>query len=513
MKKIFSTITFALMGLAAVATSYNGNLTVTVNGVQSSQPTTIDIVEQGGKYTLSLKNFKLLSGNNELPVGNIVVDNVPGVKVAGVTMLHAGRNITIAKGDGEGDWTGPMLGEVPIKMSARFNDNGQMATTISIDMAETIGRIDVDFDATGNVFQMPNNNFETWTDATTEPKHWHGFKSATGSFAAMASSTLLKSDDKHSGDYSAVIASKQVFWVIANGTMTNGRLSADAIAAADPKNNSNTDLSLTDTDKNGDPFYTKLYAKPDAIQLWLKFRQGTASEQYPYATVSSVITDGTYYQEPEDKAYNNVVAKAQNKQITTGDWRLLNVPFDYASYAGNQAEAKAILFTVSTNATPGQGSDNDQVWIDDIQLVYNASISGLQYKGKPIAGFNPETETYTIENYEGIPVPDDFMANVEGQSAVLGKIVETTGAAHVAKISVVSGDLKTAKTYVVNFPIKALKGDINGDGKINESDVTVLVNMILSTTPQSATLGDINGDGKIDVSDVTALINIILEKK
>ena len=55
-----------------------------------------------------------------------------------------------------------------------------------------------------------------------------------------------------------------------------------------------------------------------------------------------------------------------------------------------------------------------------------------------------------------------------------------------------------------------LKGDVNGDGKVNVSDVTTLVNMILGTIPKDLARGDINGDGNVNVSDVTALVNIIL---
>ena len=52
-------------------------------------------------------------------------------------------------------------------------------------------------------------------------------------------------------------------------------------------------------------------------------------------------------------------------------------------------------------------------------------------------------------------------------------------------------------------------GDLNGNGQLNVTDVTVLINMILGTEPMSAK-ADINGDGKVDVSDITALINLIL---
>ena len=55
-----------------------------------------------------------------------------------------------------------------------------------------------------------------------------------------------------------------------------------------------------------------------------------------------------------------------------------------------------------------------------------------------------------------------------------------------------------------------LTGDVNGDGRVNVSDVTTLINMILGLTTMNESAADVNGDGRVNVSDVTALINIIL---
>ena len=43
------------------------------------------------------------------------------------------------------------------------------------------------------------------------------------------------------------------------------------------------------------------------------------------------------------------------------------------------------------------------------------------------------------------------------------------------------------------------------------SDVTALINKILGSSTYSDAVCDINGDGEINVSDVTALINLILK--
>lgn len=56
-------------------------------------------------------------------------------------------------------------------------------------------------------------------------------------------------------------------------------------------------------------------------------------------------------------------------------------------------------------------------------------------------------------------------------------------------------------------------GDINGDGGINITDVTSMVDYILSHSCQAKDIwnADLNGDGDINISDVTLLVNQILQ--
>ena len=91
------------------------------------------------------------------------------------------------------------------------------------------------------------------------------------------------------------------FNIPANGTVTTGRLQAGSPIAADPSNCSFMDLSKTDVDAIGDPFEARLNGQPDALKVWVKFKQGPLAKKnraYVYATVSAVITAGTYYQDP-----------------------------------------------------------------------------------------------------------------------------------------------------------------------------------------------------------------------
>ena len=53
-------------------------------------------------------------------------------------------------------------------------------------------------------------------------------------------------------------------------------------------------------------------------------------------------------------------------------------------------------------------------------------------------------------------------------------------------------------------------GDIDGNGEVNMSDVTALINHILNAATYESSLCDIDGNGEVNATDVTALINILL---
>ncbi len=526
MRKLSTLFCAVLMTLSAMATDYKGNLTVSINGEGSTQPATISIVENAGKYNLSILNFMLDEGESVLPVGNIVIENVTGAVAGNLTTLYVNKNITIQKGNVAGiaddAWLGPMLGEVPVKMSSSFNTNGFLGVNIDINMM-TLGQvINVSFENVGNHFQMPNSDFETWSDKNNAPRHWHGFESVIGSLSdrAYSETKLVSSNNVRPGSKgvtSAVVTSTKVFTVIANGTMTNGRLAAGSLFATNSANHSETNLSSTDKDANGDPFATPMYAKPDSVKFWMRFTQAKAQASYPNAAFNAVITDGTYYQDPENKTYTNKVAvAAPNKaDMTVGDWRLVSCPFDYASYAANGAEAKAILLTVSTNATPGKGSYSngvaDSVYVDDLELVYAAGIKSISFKGQALDLATIQTTGIELAADEAVSAAD-FEVVKEGEDAKVTKLVEATADGYVAVITAVSADLKTQVAYEINIKKPAapvLKGDINGDGVLDVADASALIDMVLNSGTCTE-VADINGDGVLDVADVSALITLIL---
>ena len=447
MRKITTLLFIAMTVIVARATDYNVPITVTVNGVMSEQTGVITIVENNGLYDLTLKNFMLQTVSGPMGVGNVEIKGIQPRQNGSATLLITEDQVQMTDGDDPNVpvWMASALPPVNVLLLGKVEGN-RLRCYLDIDMMESLGQvIQV---AIGEGWQMPNPGFELWHTSSgthVEPNGWHSFESSTGGLGTLAGHHLTKSNKAHSGESCARIYSSSFFGIVANGTMTTGRLNAGSATAADLANNAYLDMSLTDVDGNGDPFYIPLYGHPDSVAVWVKFRQGSVNSEHPYATISAIITDGTYYQDPEDKAYTNVVAKAKNDKIATtgGEWVRVTAPFVYTE---NAVEPQAVLVTISTNADPGQGSDGDEVLVDDIEFIYNAKVTGLKIKGNDVPDFNPDLMLYEMKLDEEITA-DDIEVIVEGSTAHVIKEVGVDDGDYLCSVVVISADMSVLSSY------------------------------------------------------------------
>ncbi|MBQ5408080.1 MAG: PCMD domain-containing protein [Prevotella sp.] len=455
MRKFYTLLVVAMTAITASATDYKVPVTVIVNGVTSEQTGDFTVVENGGLYDITLKNFILQSEDGPMGVGNVELKGIVPYIDGDATLLVATDEVKITDGDDPNVpvWMASMLPPVAVELRGKI-EGDQLRCYLDINLMESLGQmIQV---AIGSGYQLPNPSFEAWhTSAETfvEPNGWHSFESATGDFALLAGHHLEKSADAHSGVASARVFSTSIFGIIANGTMTTGRMNAGAMIAVDPANNAYLDMSKTDADGNGDPFYVPLCSRPDSVALWVKFKQGTPNTEHPYATVSAIITDGTYYQDPEDKDYTNVVAKAKDNKIATtdGKWVRISAPFDYTK---NSIDPKAVLVTVSTNADAGQGSGEDEVLVDDIAFIYNAKVTSLKIKGQDVPGFSPDKMDYEMELNEAIKA-EDIEVTVEGKSAHVVKGVQAIDDYYLCAVYAIGGDMATVSAYTIKVKSSA----------------------------------------------------------
>jgi hypothetical protein len=458
MKKVFTLLVSALMATASFATDYTDNLTVTVNGTaMPAIQSTISVTENAdGTYKFSLNNFKFMT----MSLGDIVVDNIAGTTSNGVTSLKAAQDVTLS------------LGTMPLSLMAEKTD-GKLYALIDIYYPLLSQTIHVAFgNNDGLGYQLKNSGFEDWHTATLssmmgtasgdEPNNWHDMLSCSygnpviGYYVAY-NPFVFKSDvvrPGSDGKQAALLRSFEIFGIVANGTLTTGRLNAGSTTAEDLSNHAYLDMSKTDKDSNGDPFYQTIGGTPDSVAVWMAFKQGTPNASYPYATLSAALTDGTYYQDPDTIAYNNVRALAKDTTITTTFttglpvWKRVVVPFNMIDA---NVEGKALLLTMATNANPGKGS-TDSLYVDDLSLIYNVpAVTNITYKGNTISNFSASTTRYTLTG-GGIISLDDINVTTTGAiGARVYKEIRQSGADAVVTVSVYSGDLSTSQVYTLTF--------------------------------------------------------------
>ena len=493
MKNLFTSVAFLLAALSMHAKEYSGNLNIFVadmGNLNVNQNTTITVNQQtDGKYELIIKNFYFEAGSSAMNVGTIHVTDVEGKKTGDITKLaFDGETIIQPNEDSTGE-----LQNVPvtINLNALLNGN-DLGANITIN---ALGMdIKVDFTPAGTY--IPNFDFEKFHTATfssfgtdytsEEANHWHSFTSAKAGFGlgtARQQKQSFMSEDVRENSYSTkclLIKSALPFKVPANGTVTTGRLNAGSTKPSSTSNHAFLDISNTDVDDNGDPFYTLFTAKPDAIEFWTRFKQGQDNLDYKFASLRAVITDGSYYQDPEDKTYSNILAVAANKTIEGTDvWQKVTANFDYESYKPKEEEnkeikvinPKAILVTISTNAKPGVASKDannpDYIYIDDLGLIYNANLKSLKLNKTDL--FEAGKTEYTA-NANGIVNLSDIEVESDGNGAYINKTLEKVADGIKVTITITSNDLKKQNVYTLN-----IKGATTG---INKPQTVTLPNGI-----------------------------------
>lgn len=381
MKKFFTLLMAATSCMAASAKDYTDQLTVNFGGATTSTNTITLDHNEDRTLSLVLHDFNF---SGMLPIGDVKVDSISERQTA------SDRSVFYKKDTVSVSLMGNTM-ELPLEV-AGYVLGDRLYAKIFINFGGST--IDCTF---GQGFQFLNGGFENYEVGENaevkypfhiEPYNWHGFESADGDLAPVVNMlgkhTFISEEHApgSTGKYSVMLTSVDLDGTVANGTLTTGRLHAGSMTADDPKNNAYLDMSKGDVDKYKAPFYQYMDGTPDSLAVWVKFIQGTPQEANPYATISTVITDGTYYQEPCDKEYANILGVARNNKIVTnnGEWQRLVIPFDYDSYKQKGVEGKAIFATISTNAAPGCGSV-DSLYVDDIQLIYNNEVKSISFKG------------------------------------------------------------------------------------------------------------------------------------
>lgn len=222
--------------------------------------------------------------------------------------------------------------------------------------------------------QFDNRGFEQWTNRVSEPTHWHSGGTATGTFSGWVSSQIEQSSQTRpgsSGTKSVRLYPESILGVTANGNITNGRMNAGSMSATGSGNYNYTQRSQT-------AFNTPITQLPDSLTLWVCFRsQSTSAKAQVKAVVHGnadykIIADGT--EEPMNMHVATALSSFSRTSAANGayTWRRLSIPFNNN---GPCTDVRYILMTATTNETPGSGSTSDDLFLDDLLLVYTPALT------------------------------------------------------------------------------------------------------------------------------------------
>lgn len=370
--------------------------------------------------------------------------------------------------------------------------------------------------------QFTNRGFEEWanfgsSNSSYEPLHWHSTMSASGSFSGFLSKQLEESSQARpgsNGHKSVRIWPNSVLGITANGNLTNGRMNAGSMSATGSGN-------YNYTQRSDERFNTPVSVLPDSLTVWVCFRSASSTQN---AQIHAAVHGDADYkflangnEEPNDKLVATALKDFQRTAQAGGDmiWRRISVPFQKD---GPCNDAKYLLFTITTNATPGQGSTNDDMFIDDILLIYNPTLhtnplASQQYEAGEIL-----TVSFTLT---GTMSPDNLnaasnqviaqLSDAQGSFAnpmELGRVeADQSGSMEVRLPEDAEGEHYRIRVVSTNYPMVAADNGaditIHSLNSINETSLSVcniypnpasgVLHVMSSEKIVTATLYDANG--------------------
>ncbi len=411
MKKIFTTVIMAcVLAVSAMAVTvddasgvYQGNLNIGGTPYPNKEIYILPGVT-ANTITLVLPNFKFGAAS----LCDIVLVNIPMNESGQLTLdnrplyikaIHERAEVSMLNGFVDGPTT--------------YNsvvDGNSAQVLLSIAAPSLPEPIFVLFDGSkvkDKNYAVNNGGFEgSWSG--NEVDGWHSFPTATGDYATFVignTDQFQSSTEKRpgsTGSQSARLQSNLVVGEKANGNCTNGRINAGSTTADSPSNNYN----FSDPSSNG--FNTKFVGQPDSLVFWAKYipADNNPSNSVNKARAHVAITKNARYQDPEtgNSASVKIADAAINYSATpTMGWQRLSTPFTYTSL--DPSQAAYILITFTTNMTPGGGTTYstgsifnkkyyyDNIYLDDVEIIYNHELQTLKMGNNTISFTNGHANT------------------------------------------------------------------------------------------------------------------------
>lgn len=298
------------------------------------------------------------------------------------------------------------------------------------------------------VYQIPNSDFETWASDKEPGNGWNSFNSARtddlggfiGSIAKGQSPNPQKVEG-YNGTVGVKLYSKSIVGAKANGNLTTGKINMGSTTPSNAKNYNYTDLS-------SGAHSLQFAGTPDAVSCMAKFKSGGS----PNGRGQFILHDKYDYKDPEtsnEAGYeSHKIALAAIVIPETSDWKYFEAKFDYTGNVAPVGE-QYMLASFTTNPTPG-GSDNDELILDDVRLIYYSELASLNYDGQDY--FQQGNTNYTID---ALYDESKLTCTSNGKGATIEKSYDEASA--VLTITVKGNDFSVNSSNVHTYKVQFAK--------------------------------------------------------
>ncbi|MBR1803848.1 MAG: metallophosphoesterase [Muribaculaceae bacterium] len=205
-------------------------------------------------------------------------------------------------------------------------------------------------------------------------------------------------------------------------------------------------------------------------------------------------------------------ARATISSIVYSNWDTFNSKLqEYQPYLGNMTFTQESVTDIAyrnmagavtlLNKTMAEGNENEK---DGQAIRDQLNTAATNFASDLLSEANPIIQIVAVPL-----IVDQFNQMLE--TPLNSALNDCTG--YGTDHANVTDDLHPTLHFTpVEIPVEIIRGDLNGDGVVDVTDVNILINVILGVTESTEieALGDLTGDNAVDVSDVNVLINIIL---
>lgn len=352
-----------------------------------------------------------------------------------------------------------------LSVSAQYLSNGDFSSwKTSCGSTEAFGTGSNSSPKTGEMRQRPG----------VEPTEWNG--------SSINQYVMLEVERELVFNESNTVKMVNTYVGINLGFTKIGSVAPGFITLGTPWVYAESTVSKCDGGTYGGVSFTK---KPDAITGKFKRTDSNAENSHIIVyTWDGTFTSNIGSKSSPNQARNNVDRAVYGKtdpttsgnliaycdyaftSTTNSDWETITVPLTYTDHGQTNAPTMMnVVISAGDYWTRANMIENTTLYADDVQFIYNSSLSDLQFNGETIEGFNKETYSYTIDDAytEGCI---EFTKDCVGGSAVGTWNPSTKTYTIVVKGDDYESNNSNTHTYTITFAYDLVIKD--GETNLNE---------------------------------------------